>query len=338
MSCRPFSLGAIPFVLLLSIPFSAPASECLVVSFLGVDPALADEIRCELRTELKIPIDDETGGDSCRPLVIELNDKTAVLSLLNPGVFKTQLDLDNFLPDLWPRAIALSAAGLWILAQGRPDRDRAPPKSAEIDGGPTPPPRGPHRGPEESEDRGDNPPRSGSALHRTPFQLTIGVRLLPKLRLGVFEGDVGVGVWISAVVVDLMVIGLWGRKTLDTGRIVTTGIGLRGSVFWRGIRRQAISLGIGPALEIIGVFGYGRADEGVASQRGWSPVINILLFVGGWFTLSSKVSSQVALGGGWSAMYFDMQSDGETVSGVSGGSVNLLVGFSFGCPAQASPL
>jgi hypothetical protein len=35
-------------------------------------------------------------------------------------------------------------------------------------------------------------------------------------------------------------------------------------------------------------------------------------------------------------MYFEMQSDGKAVSGISGGSVNLVLGFSFGRSVSTS--
>ncbi len=323
---------------------SAMESECVTVSIFGVDGALDDEIRRELRTELKIPLYKGEGPDACWHLAVELQDKTANISLANQGVFVTELDLENFIPALWPRAIALSTSGLWILAQTQADQaspnGRKTTPQREGEGG-----RGEERGPptekqgspEEPEAGGESRAHSGSALHRLRFQVMTEVRLIPKLRVGVLEGDLGVGATVSSVYVDLCLLGLWGRKSLDSGRIVTAGVGLRGAAFWQGIRSKNISLGIGPAVEVIGLFGYGRGSDGVASKKGFSPVINFLLLMGGWFELSRSAMAHVAIGGGWSAMYFNMQVDGKTVSGIGGGFVNFLLGFSFGRSNQASP-
>jgi hypothetical protein len=165
----------------------------------------------------------------------------------------------------------------------------------------------------------------------------MGARLIPRLKAGVFEVDLGIGVMVSALYLDLSLVGLWGRKSLSAGRIITTGGGLRATVFWQGLRSRNISLGIGPAVEALGVFGYGRGDSSVEQHQGLSPVINLFLLGGGWFALTPRATALVAIGGGFSAMYFNMQVDGKTVSGISGGSVNLTFGCAFG-RSNRSPL
>ena len=43
---------------------------------------------------------------------------------------KTEIQLNDVLPALWPRAIALSSAGLWVLSQ-TPERREAGSKADE---------------------------------------------------------------------------------------------------------------------------------------------------------------------------------------------------------------
>jgi hypothetical protein len=329
-------------VLLVASPLMATDSECIVVSFFNTDIAREDAIFRQLRTELKMPIYKDEGPASCWRLVVEFQGKTAHLSLAKQQSFDTVIHLDDFLPALWPRAIALSTSGLWILAQDqareasaeKADKDKK--STLEEDRGKRPQkekegqPADTRHNLKQTETSVDSSFQKERSDYRIRVHLLAGARLISKSRVGVFELSSGIGVSVSMIHFDLSILGLWGRKSLDSGKIYTTGGGLRATLFWQPLKRQRISLGTGPAAEVIGVFGYGRGREGMESKHGFYPVVNLLLLVGGWFELSPRTILQTAIGGGFSAVYFNMQKDGETVSGISGGSLNLVLGFSFG--------
>jgi hypothetical protein len=335
-------------VLLLAFPIDASDSKCIVVSFLNADAAREDAIFRQLRTELKMPIHKGERPGSCWRLVVEFQGKTSHISLTRQQTFNTVIHLDDFLPALWPRAIALSASGLWILAR---DQAREAPiekagkeeeSTPEEDTGNTPQeekkskPRETHHTLEQTEISADMSSQKRRSDYRIRVHMLAGVRLVVKSRVGVFELSSGVSASISTLHFDLSLLGLWGRKSLDSGQIYTTGGGLRATMFWQPVKRQSISFGTGPAIEVIGVYGYGRGREGMESKHGFYPVVNLLLLVGGWVELSPRTIARAAIGGGFSAVYFNMQKDGETVSGISGGSANLTFGFSFGRPLRSS--
>jgi hypothetical protein len=162
----------------------------------------------------------------------------------------------------------------------------------------------------------------------------LGIRLMPSLSVGVLDFAAGIAIWVADVYFDLSAMGIWGRNSVSAGNIVTTGGGIRGAVFWRGMNRPHTSLGIGPAVEVLGVFGYGRGNDGVTSHQGGRPVVNVLLSAGGAFTLTPKTAMNIVIGAGYSALYFEMRRDGDTVSGFSGASVNVGIGVSFGVPSR----
>ena len=138
MSSGVFRYSVFVAVTLFTFPFfvSATESECITTSFVGTDATLEGSVRKLLKTELKIPIYEDDGPASCWKLVIELQEKTSRISLSKRETFDTVIDLDSFLPALWPRAIALSTSGLWILAQNQ--ARQAPPEVTEDDGKPDP--------------------------------------------------------------------------------------------------------------------------------------------------------------------------------------------------------
>ncbi len=335
-------------LLLFAFPLNAAESDCITASLFGTDAMLEEAVRKRLNTELKIPIYTDEGPASCWRLVIEFQDKRSIISLARHQVFDTVVELDNFELSLWPRAIALSTSGLWNLAKNQ--ALLVPPESTDNKQTSTPlkDAKDDFRNKKNSRTAGkqsslkktqissDIRPNSSSSRYRVRFHLMTGARLIPKLRVGVFEVALGIGVSVSVVHFDLSLVGLWGRKSLDVGKIVTTGGGLRGTVFWQGLQSQNISLGIGPSVEVMGVFGYGRGTDSVDSHQGFSPVINLLLLAGGWFELSPRGTVHVAIGGGFSALHYELQVDGKTFSGISGGLVNFTVGFHFGRSTRTS--
>ena len=328
--------------ILFAFPLLATESECITATLFGTDTASEDAILQHLKTELRIPIYKGNGPSSCWRLVIELQDKTSKISLARQQEFNTVIHLDDFLPVLWPRVIALSTSGLWILAQDqahsepRKKSDNNEKSFPKKDTGNASSKEEEHRHseintrPRQTDISTDNSPQMETPNRRVRFHVLTGARLIPKFGVGILELSAGTGISVARVHVDLTIFGLWGRKSLDPGQIITTGGGLRAAVFWQAVKRQNISLGLGPALEVIGVFGYGRGDEGVRPNQAIYPVINCLVLAGGWFDLTPRTAVQMAVGGGLSALYFNMQIDGKAVAGISGGSVNLLFGISIG--------
>ncbi len=344
MSLDLFRCGAFLIPFLMAFPIFATESECITASILGADEAKADAILHHLKTELKIPIYQGKGPAFCWRLVIELQDRTSKILLAGQQDYDTVIHLDDFLPAIWPRVIALSVSGLWILAQGQPHEgpeQRTGTTGKEIsasgrDSGDGPSTKGNRHpedtmaNPEQLEINADRSPQLKNPDWMLRFHLLTGARFIPKFHAGLSELASGISLSVSAVHLELSLIGLWGRKSLEAGRIFTTGGGLRATLFWQGVKRQRISLGIGPAVEAMGVFGYGRGDDDVRAHRGGYPVINCLLLAGGWLELTPQAMLGVAMGGGFSALYFDMSVDGRPVSGISGGSVNVVFGISVG--------
>jgi hypothetical protein len=329
-------------VFLFGFPLFAGEGECITSSFANTDAATEDAVLHHLKTELRIPIYRDEGPPSCWHLVIELQDKTSNISLARQQAFNTVIHLDDFLPVFWPRAIALSTSGLWILAHDQPDaaHGASQPDNAEIDSGRAvgtappqeekPPPAETRDSPEPKAVSADDSYQTKNSNRSVRFHLLVGARLIPKFSVGILELSAGTSIFVSSIQVDLTLLGLWGRKALEPGRIYTTGGGIRAAVFWQAVERRNLSFGIGPAVEALGIFGYGRGDESVLSRRAFYPVINCLVLAGGGVGLTPRTTLQMAVGGGFSAVYFNMRVDGKAVTGMSGGSVNFILGISIG--------
>jgi hypothetical protein len=103
---------------------------CVTATFYGVDAPFEQAVREQLRNELGAPVTDREGEGSCWRLVIEMRGGTARILLEGYRVMKTEIQLNDVLPALWPRAIALSSAGLWVLSQ-TPERREAGSKADE---------------------------------------------------------------------------------------------------------------------------------------------------------------------------------------------------------------
>lgn len=310
--------------LLMAIPRCVSAAECLTLSFSGCDPALETAAIRQIQTELKIPIYPNEGPDNCWRLSIILKDNASRISLNDTQTsFDTTLRLADFPPSLWPRAMALSTSGLWILAhEPTTETDQVTPSTEPSERKP----------PERSSSRPvksltQPPDRSRAPLY---IHILTGGRLFPTLETGLVELSTGTDITFSAIHLGISLVGLFGKKSITAGQILTAGVGLRASVFWRAVNRQRISMGIGPAAELIAVFGKGEGKQGIKPNQGGSPVVNLLLLLGGWLELSPRISAHAAVGGGYSVIYFEMQQDGKTVSGMNGGSANLIAGLSFG--------
>ncbi len=339
-------VGYLGFVLLVLTAFrpTAPrASElkCITAWFFGANQAFEDAVVRQLSTEPSNPVFLREGSKSCGLLNITLRNRAARVSLEYRRLYHTQIDLAKVAPELWPRAVALAVNGLLVLAQspgehasaptetgdGMTDRaqDAANPKRPKTDDSPSGRAASP-----KTDAEGSLSKVRANGSRGVEFALTLGMRLILQLRVGVFDLALGIAKDIAAVRLELSLLGLWGRKSLDEGYIITTGGGIRASVFWLPLNRPSVSLGIGPSIEVLGVLGYGRADEGVEPHREFAPVVNLLLFASGRFEITPSVRVVTAVGGGAAALYFKMRADKKTVSGISGGCLSFTLGFVFG--------
>ena len=326
-------------VLLLVTSRAAIAADCINATFVGTDAGMEDAVSAQLKAELKLPIYRGDGPSSCRSLTIEMSDTTSRISLGPGTVLETSVHLDDFPTHLWPRAIALSTAGLLMRAQIQDEAPALRPadsadRQATEQTVPTEHSSSPAQTPAPvPEDRvSERDIRQDAAEARRPIwvELLLGTRLMPKISVGVIDFAAGIGLSAADVHFDLALLGVWGKTSVNSGDIITTGVGFRGTVFWQGIKRSHTAMGIGPAIEVLGVYGCGQGNDGIISHSGWSEVVNVLLLVSGRFQLTRRTLMTVLFGGGYSAVYFEMRRDGETVSGFSGASVNVGVGISFG--------
>jgi len=331
--------------LLLVISRAAVAADCINATFLGTDADTEDAVSAQLKAELKLPIYRGDGPSSCRSLTIEMADTTSRISLGQGTILETSVHLDDFPTHLWPRAIALSTAGLLMRAQIQDDApgpksadtaasEQVPEQTVPTEQSSPPAPKRPVR--EDRESERDIQPEASEAHLPIWASLLLGTRLMPKISVGVIDFAAGIGLLITDIYFDLTLLGVWGKTSVNSGNIITTGVGFRGAVFWQGIKRSHTAMGLGPAVEVLGVYGYGHGNDGIVSHRGWSPVVNVLLLVSGRFQLTRRMLMSVLFGGGYSAVYFEMKRDGETVSGFSGACVNVGVGISFG-PLKPAP-
>ena len=330
-------------ILIVLFSHTAFSQECIRVTFRGGDPTLHDAAYRQLVTEMAVPVHQTSGPASCWQLAIEIHNATAWILLSQNREYNTTIHLDEFAPSLWPRAIALSSSGLWILSHEQPvadakdgqagikhfganDTTKPPPASQRNE---VPVSRAPKRTFKNRHLRGNSgditPIRS-----RFQFHSATGARMFPSPGTGIFEVAAGLSVVHTQTRIDLSLCGVWGRKSLDAGKIYTTGAGFRVTIFRLITTRKQSVFGIGPALETLGIFGYGHGEGDVSAHEDFSPVVNILLMGGGWLKFNTGITGHIAIGGGYSLVHFRMQHDGKTVSGFNGASLNLLVGLTFG--------
>ncbi|MBN2526003.1 MAG: hypothetical protein JXR76_06385 [Deltaproteobacteria bacterium] len=327
--------------LLLGGPLYAATPECIRVTFSGVDSQFEDNVFLQLQTELKTPIHKSDGPETCWRLHVELADATSHITLKGDKAFHTAIHLDDFVSLLWPRAIALSVSGLWILAHTEnpatpstdANRNSAPESFANsVDSQPSPEekPLSPNSRRVAHKTGNAQIPSAPPTDFRFRFHLLTGPRWIPGPGTAVFELAPGVSIVRPGLQLQVSLMGVWGRKTLNSGKIFTAGFGVRTTAFWRVFQRPSILLNIGPSVEVLGVWGTGAGADDVQSHRAFSPVVNMLLLAGMQSPLSPRVLAHVAVGCGYSLVHFNMQQDDKTVSGISGGQLLLLLGLSFG--------
>ncbi len=345
-------------VCLVSFELLAAEPRCVTLALLGMDTSFEKELVDQLKNELGTPIATGKATASCCRLQIELRDKKAKILLEGERVFKTELSLDEILPAHWTRAIALSSAGLLALqnpppvqqatssdetrasdspsygsGQGEPDREATKPESVN-------PAEGPNNGRDkkakkkaEAVEKTPEPEKPRSTDKESPSRVRLylhgGGHVIPKFAAWVGEVMPGVGFIVGAFNLDMSLAGIWGRKTVVLGKIYTAGVGLRLTLWWRALRRRSFVLKLGPAVEALGVWAYGRPIETVASHTKFAPVVNTLLLIGGSFVLSSRGELFLAAGGGGSVLHFVAQADGNNASGLAGGLVTLIAGIDF---------
>ncbi len=346
-------------VAFLPIKLSAKEKPCVTVTMFGVDAAFEGTVLEQLRNELDAPIESGEPARACRRLIIELKGQVARILLAGPGVFETVLNLNEVPEAHRPRALALSCAGLWALSQPVSAGPSSPPTpdTAGASGGASAPPPSSSK-PQDAgrvkvrEKRGssaDTPDdvknetdtasqRDTTASRRsyasTPahlrFRISAAERLVPKYWAWATEIFSGIGILVGNLYFTIDAVGLFGGKSTDIGRIYTVGVGLRSALQLEILSRESFVLRLGPAADILAVFGYGRENRGASSYPAVAPVADVLFLIGGWVTLTPRVRFQVALGGGYIPLYFRMDADGKRASGMEGGVAELLIGFEFG--------
>ena len=163
----------------------------------------------------------------------------------------------------------------------------------------------------------------------TELHARTGFRFIPRFTATVGELHLGLTAQVASLSFEFTAVGLWGGKSADIGSIYTAGVGLRLTVWWRALERGRAALLLGPAADVVGLFGYGRGGEGVAAQQAAAPVVDLLLLVGGRFRLSPRTHLHLGSGGGWTVVDFKMTADGTEISGQSGGLVLATLGVDF---------
>lgn len=314
----------------------ASEPSCITAIIGGFDASVEKAIREQLDNEMGLPVLDETTPNGCGRLTIVAGDSSVMISLLGSRVFETELRLDEVSPVLRPRAIALSAAGLLMLSRNPGPRE--PPQASETSetaqpAEPTREPRPADAEPPSRESQASSPgvlSKQVEPSKRIRLHLLTGGHLVPKLRNWVTALLPGLGVRVGDFHLDGSFIGLFGRKSVDQGRIYSAGVGLRLAAWWQPLRRSRVTLGTGPAAELIGLFGYGGTNDGVTAQRASAPVLDILWLLGGWFALSRQTNVCVAVGGGWTPLHFQMKADGDIVSGLDGAIATFMLGIDYG--------
>ena len=320
----------------------AASDECVNVSFAGVDAQLQNAAYKQIATELNVPVHRGEGPAECWHLSIELRDATSRILLSRQNTYSTTIQLDEFDPALWSRALALSSSGLWILAHEHPELSRqgnpvngrqeqqqdtvAPLPESKREAAPS------SRQTRTISVNRKNRLHAGADNSRAHFlfHTASGGRMLTSSRTGIFDFSMGMSVLAARLRFDLSLVGIYGRKSFNAGQIYTTGAGLRAALFWQTNALKKTILGIGPSIEAFGIFGYGHSNEDFDAHQAFTPVVNMMLMGGGWLSVSPKVTAHIALGGGYSLVHFEQQIDRKTVAGFSGASINVLVGASFG--------
>lgn len=323
------------------------ASEppCMTTLFYGAEPSLEKTVRDQLRNELGTSVTKGGDGRACWRLIIEMRGGRVRLLLEADQIVMTELQLDDVLPALWPRAIALSAAGLFVLSRYPAGRE-VPPSEADTSRVSPEGVEGRGRGEEKGdEDAAAEPRAQGSTIvlrstgvtHKrrrasaeARLHLLVGARLVPKFWAGTVEVLPGVGVLMGPVHLGLFLVGLWGRKSVDIGRIYTAGGGARLTLRGQLLRRNKSALWLGPAAEVIGLLGYGRETAATTSHTEVAPVVNVLCLFGASLALTPRLEVEGSLGLGWTLLYFQMQADDRNVSGMAGWLATLAAGVDFG--------
>lgn len=334
---------------LISFGTLAASPPCVTLTTHGIDDAMARELITQLRNELGAPLLEGDSIRSCSRLRIEIADKTAVISLDGDRPYETVLQLDDLLPTHWTRAIALSSAGLLALQATPPEAgkplDEAPdrPSSKQEESRPSEEePSHPRRTLPDKVDKMDTEKRGETATD-TISGPKAPPRVKKRLRLFLHGGGhvvAAFGTWLGALLpgfgvpvgpldLDLAISGIWGRKSVNLGRVYTAGIGARVTLWWRTLEKASFFLRLGPAVEALWLWGYGRPLEQVTSHRAAGPVVNLIGLFGGSFLLSSRVALSLALGGGGAVLHFISQADGREVAGLAGGVVTLQSGIEF---------
>ncbi len=347
------------------LAFGAPASllagepPCIAVDIFGIASTMKSEVRDQLASELGIPIETAWDSDACLTLRMVFEAQQAVIEIAKEPHLHTTLRLDRVPPRHWPRAAALSAAGLLVRrktltdAAAKETADTPSASAAEPQKGPT---AGSSDNDETAPDRDSSSPedegttakektrssRDTASHSKTTARgdirsetlglalgLRLGGRLMPRFPAGVGEAAAGVHLSMGTVVLGVSVVGVYGRRTVRLGSIHTTGGGLELSVRWHAVELKRFHLTLGPAMEALAIYGYGRETTLAEANNALSLAVTARLLVEIGFDLTERLRLCLALSGGYNPIGVTLQANHKDVSGLTGGYMTLATGFDF---------
>jgi hypothetical protein len=353
---RLFS-GLILPVLVFCLPVGLFAAEahrtCMYITFQGVSPALRGAIETQLKYELSIRIVSESSRDSCVGLHVKLHRNTVNVSLHSDTTYTTEFNLGDIEPSYWPVAITLSTAGLISLFQypkSSSQQNNMDRQAEASDVSDTKKAAG-RRAEKKSGARQDQVKREnvGTRLdghNVTSVETAVSTEKAnrpPRLRHGLHAGGrvvprypnwIGEAAWHLAILTgklypELAILGIGGQKTVDLGRIVTAGVGIRLTAWWQMVSRTKLRIRLGATVETIGVWGIGIQELATSSRFAFHPVIDLMMLLAFAFPISADVNVSLLLGGGWFVLGYEMQEANQDAAGLSGGVISMNIGIEF---------
>ena len=317
------------------IPLGVGATErdplCIRISTQSDDPMFETTLRVQLENELGIDVvaEDES---SCSPLFVEIQGRTAIISFPEND-YATTIRLIDVPSAHWPRAVALSAAGLFAVLRrppSKPSTEAPADPDRRIDGdsgGPRDTAAARTTAPESS----DNTPKGrASSLHRVRLGVHAGARIMPRYPFAVGEVGVGLARYFGSFYPTISLMGIGGQRSVALGRIVAAGIGVRLAGYWSSSSRQSgLRVRLGAAADVFGVWGIGL-KKGTSDKTAFAPVVDLLALVGISFSAGARSRIGLLVGGGGTILYYRMMANQESEAGLSGGLVTACLEVSFG--------
>jgi hypothetical protein len=321
---------AVAGMLALGGPRSLLADEppCIIADIRGIDSTMRSAVRDQLVSEIGVPIENVGNNDRCVPLRMLFEDRQVVIQLTGVPPLHTILRLDDVPSRHWPRAAALSAAGLLVRRRTLLDALAEAPS----------PPAGEGTAPKKKTDGS----RKTASNSKTPSEtdtgsenvglelgLRLGGRLMPRFPAWVGETAAGVHITMGAVALGVSAVGVHGRRTVKLGQVFTSGGGLELSLRWHAVHVKRFHLHLGPAVEALAIYGYGRETASAEADNLLAPAVTVRLLAEMGFDLTTRLRLCLALSGGYNALGVTLQASHEDVSGLSGGYMTMAAGFDF---------